>query len=116
MVPCPQLWEVLYVGHDGRVSACCRDYHGQLVVGDIAEQSLRDIWHGPTLSDLRAKHLAGDLDSLPEACRACLYTGSARADLLCYMIGAVRRSEPGISAEAFTRHISDFVAKLSQTL
>lgn len=114
MIPCPQLWEVLYVGHDGRVSACCRDYHGQLVVGDVTKQSLRQIWLGEAISKLRAGHLAGDPKSLPEACRQCYYTGSGRADLLTYMIAAIRHATPRISAEEFIARISAFTDRLSQ--
>ena len=69
--PCRLLWSQTHVLHDGRVSACCRDYEGSLVMGDIGRESILDIWNGEKYKELRSKHLSGDLDDVP-ACRDCI--------------------------------------------
>ncbi len=56
---------------DGRVNACaCRDVEAELVVGDLARQSLRQVIDGPEIARLRERHREGDF---PEVCRRCTY-------------------------------------------
>ena len=68
--PCKLLWCQTHVLRDGRISACCRDYNGELVVGDIKKESILDIWNGNPYNRLREKHLKGEIDDLP-LCRDC---------------------------------------------
>jgi len=55
---------------DGRVSACCRDYDGSLVMGDITEQSIDEIRKGPLAKKFRRAHETGDLADYT-LCRNC---------------------------------------------
>lgn len=111
-VPCLPLWSNTYVGYDGRVSACCRDYHGELVVGDSRTQTLTEIWNGPALTALRAKHAAGDVAALPQACRNCHTAGSAAAALIAYYITSLRRAEPHLSPLEFEQRMLAFIGTL----
>jgi radical SAM protein with 4Fe4S-binding SPASM domain len=69
-VPCGMLWSGTAVFNDGNVSACCRDYHGELIMGNINEQSLSDIWTGKKYQELRQKHLNGDVSDI-NMCSNC---------------------------------------------
>lgn len=111
-VPCLPLWSNMYVGYDGRASACCRDYHGELVVGDTRTQTLTEIWNGPVLTELRAKHAAGDVAALPQACRNCHTAGSAPAALISYYITSLRRAEPHLSPLDFEQRMLGFISTL----
>ncbi|MDP6494697.1 MAG: radical SAM protein [Dehalococcoidia bacterium] len=61
---------------DGRVRACAsrfaatkgKDGDDGLLMGNLAESRLEDIWHGAEFKDLRRRFLAGDL---PLVCRKC---------------------------------------------
>lgn len=53
---CPQLYQRLVVGADGRAMACANDEEGELSVGDTRRQTLHDIWHGPELQRIRRSH------------------------------------------------------------
>jgi radical SAM protein with 4Fe4S-binding SPASM domain len=68
--PCRMLWKNLTVYHDGRVSPCCYDAEGDLTIGNVADQSLRDLWSGRPLRDLRDLHLAHHFDRIP-ICSRC---------------------------------------------
>ena len=50
-------------------------------MGDVREQSIVDIWHGPAFERIRAAHDCGDLGDL-ERCSRCTMTrgGSAAAE------------------------------------
>ena len=55
---------------DGRAVLCCEDWNEQHIVGDLATQSIRDIWHGPALTKARELHLARRGADI-EICRQC---------------------------------------------
>jgi radical SAM protein with 4Fe4S-binding SPASM domain len=112
-VPCAQLWEMLYVGYDGRVSACCRDYHGELIVGDVTRQSLSEIWHGPMMSSLRDAHGRRDKAALPRLCRGCYGPGARRATLLSCMVSAMRRTLPDVGRREFAERLEAFLTRLN---
>jgi hypothetical protein len=56
--PCTYLWERLYVWFDGTCNPCDVDYKSELSPGTLRTSSIRDIWHGPDYSAVRAAHLA----------------------------------------------------------
>lgn len=112
--PCAPLWQSLYVGYDGQVSACCRDYHGELIVGDLKTASLEQIWNGPKLNDLRDKHAAGDIAALPRACQTCFCADYGETELFAALIAALRRERPRLNATQFTGRLRAFLQKLAR--
>lgn len=55
--PCEYLWERMYVWFDGKCNPCDVDYKSMLTVGDIGDNSIREIWHGETYKKLRNDHI-----------------------------------------------------------
>jgi len=41
---CNEVYNKLSINWDGTVSACCGDYDNYMLVGDLTQQSIRDIW------------------------------------------------------------------------
>ncbi|CCQ73074.1 radical SAM/SPASM domain-containing protein [Magnetospira sp. QH-2] len=50
---CAQPWQRMMIAWDGKIYPCCDDYTGLYPVGDVNEQSLKEIWHGDRLNQLR---------------------------------------------------------------
>ncbi|MFC2061363.1 radical SAM/SPASM domain-containing protein [Elusimicrobiota bacterium] len=50
---CPQPFQRLVIGREGKVSPCCADWNQEYVVGDINKEGLLDIWHGKRMSFIR---------------------------------------------------------------
>lgn len=46
---CPEVFDKLSVDWDGKVTACCTDYDNKMVVGNLADKSLQEIWQGPKM-------------------------------------------------------------------
>jgi radical SAM protein with 4Fe4S-binding SPASM domain len=69
--PCRMLWKNLTVYHDGQVSPCCYDAEGELIIGHILNQSLKEIWRGPLLRNIRNLHLTSQYDKIP-ICSRCM--------------------------------------------
>lgn len=67
---CSQVFDVLSINWDGTVSACCRDFDKQMIVGNISTQSLHDIWSSHKLQSYRKILAHMDHDLLP-LCRTC---------------------------------------------
>jgi radical SAM protein with 4Fe4S-binding SPASM domain len=66
-IPCPSLFQGLFILHDGRVVMCCLDHEARLVLGDANTEKLSDIWR--RAKAIRRKHRALDFDYEP--CRDC---------------------------------------------
>ena len=69
-LPCYQLWSYLNVTVEGYLSACCSDYNNDLVVGNLHDASLTDVWHSKEFQDLRRRHLDGRVEGT--LCEGCI--------------------------------------------
>jgi pyruvate-formate lyase-activating enzyme len=59
-----------YILVDGKVSVCCRDYDGSMIIGDIAEQEIDDIFKAPEFGKIRKAHKTGELNQY-NLCNSC---------------------------------------------
>lgn len=69
-LPCIMLWREPVICWDGQVLPCCVDLIGRSVVGDIRRESLRSIWNGPALVEMRRLHVAGRYREI-DVCKDC---------------------------------------------
>lgn len=69
---CPEPFKRMAINFDGTVSVCCVDWTHGMVVGDVTNENLVDIWNGEKLYDFRLLHLT-NLKNEIEACRNCKY-------------------------------------------
>jgi len=60
----------LDIWSDGKAVLCCEDWNEEHVVGDLRQQTLREIWHGPELARARRLHARGRGDGIP-ICAKC---------------------------------------------
>jgi radical SAM protein with 4Fe4S-binding SPASM domain len=67
---CAQPFKRLLVRHDGQVLPCCDLSALELTMGNVHDKSLRQIWEGKSLKDLR-ESLLGDEKGYWPACRQC---------------------------------------------
>lgn len=57
--PCQHLWKNLVIAWNGDVVPCCYDYDAKVVLGNVNEQSLDEIWNGPAYRELRKAEIEG---------------------------------------------------------
>lgn len=67
---CKQPFQRLVVMTDGTVCVCATDVMGVLAIGNIHNTSLKDLWHGPKINQLREQHRSGKYYESP-MCRIC---------------------------------------------
>jgi len=66
---CREPWRgTLVVLWDGRVSVCCRDWEGEMIVGDTNVESLDAIWNGEKMRAIRRAHVGGEFPALCARC------------------------------------------------
>ena len=66
--PCYRQWLTFTVLWDGRVSLCCADFDGRVVLGDLRTSTIEEVWHGEAYRRVRREHLES---GGPEICRSC---------------------------------------------
>lgn len=71
--PCHYLWRgPVYVKHNGDVYPCCQSYMlDGAPVGNVASQTLTQIWDGKAMQELRRLHVAGRAGDIPMCARCC---------------------------------------------
>lgn len=66
---CAYPFNSLHVWSNGDVTPCCTFFGKALVIGDATKQSLKDIWDGPEMAEIRDQLMTGRLNKV---CHACL--------------------------------------------
>ncbi len=69
---CELLYRKMYIGYNGDVLLCCMDWRRRVVLGNVRECSLREIWLGERYQHYRQLHEEGRVDEL-ELCSTCSY-------------------------------------------
>lgn len=76
---CTYIFYAMAVNSDGTVSACCPDWDQKLIVGNLRQQSLKEIWDSKAMYDLQIQHLQGKRRENP-VCRECGHVKYAQID------------------------------------
>lgn len=77
--PCYWAMRSMSITDQGRVVTCAVDVDAKFVVGDVNNQSIKEVWNGP-LKNFRRKHLKRRYNELPWPCRDCKDWQAARAE------------------------------------
>ena len=122
--PCKMPFSSLFILHDQRVSVCCRDYHEELIVGNLREETLDQIWNGENIKQLQKSHQRAitDPSQLPRACRECFSpspTISQAFDIFVHRLLQKNISEYGIDHFPIDQMVSEiraFIDSLSHRI
>ncbi len=68
--PCIQPWERMNFFYNGDVNVCCGDVEGELIIGNIKEKSIKELWFGERAREIRSLHMALDFEKL-RVCQVC---------------------------------------------
>ncbi|MCL4468241.1 MAG: radical SAM protein [Deltaproteobacteria bacterium] len=69
-VPCKNPWREMIVNYNGSIAFCCMDFNSTVIVGNIMEQTIEEIWRGEKMEKLRRLHLQGRYNEIP-ICSRC---------------------------------------------
>lgn len=68
--PCQQLKEDIAILWNGDVVMCLQDFDGKMVLGNLQEDLLSDVWQNQRLKDIWQAHRVNNYDNLP-LCSRC---------------------------------------------
>jgi MoaA/NifB/PqqE/SkfB family radical SAM enzyme len=57
--------------YNGQVVLCCVDWHRTVVLGDLTQESVREVWNGPKVRQIRDALHRGDVAAMPPICANC---------------------------------------------
>ena len=68
--PCSFLWDRMYVWFDGVCNPCDADYKSYLSYGNVQDKTIKDVWNGSRIQELRQTHKSGKRTSI-NPCDRC---------------------------------------------
>lgn len=68
--PCHYLWLYPTVTHSGNLVPCFADFYDEMAYGSLKTHSLRELWQGEKIRELRELHLQGRWGEIP-MCKDC---------------------------------------------
>ena len=96
MVRCTAPWEAFHVLYDGKVKCCC---WSKVVVGNIGQQRIADIWNGSELARVREYMARDQLEPIcPDWCPR-LYDRPVRLDVSSGLSGEYRANLSQLAVE-----------------
>jgi radical SAM protein with 4Fe4S-binding SPASM domain len=69
---CELLYHKMYIGWNGDALLCCMDWRRRVILGNVREQSVREIWNGEPYRRYRRLQEEGRIEEL-ELCSTCSY-------------------------------------------
>jgi radical SAM protein with 4Fe4S-binding SPASM domain len=67
---CTQLWERMCILWNGDVAICGEDLDGEHLVGNMRDQSIRQVWQGEALAHIKRTHKEGQFEKI-SLCKFC---------------------------------------------
>jgi len=77
---CPQHYQRVVVGSNGKATMCSSDDFMDVEIGDINTQTIHEIWHGEKFKNVRAIHAKPDGFKELKPCKNCFYPRKMEAD------------------------------------
>lgn len=70
---CPEAFDKLSINWDGKVTVCCKDYDDYMILGDLNQNSIQQIWNCEKLKQYRKLISNGEYDKM-FLCKTCFET------------------------------------------
>jgi radical SAM protein with 4Fe4S-binding SPASM domain len=98
---CPFIFYMLGIKANGDVLPCCIDWKATMKLGNVKEQSIKEIWEGAPRAKIIEQHLRRDRSGLP-VCLACTLPKTTPDDLEALTLDEYeRRTAVNLADEAF---------------
>ena len=68
--PCSRVWQTFTVLSNAKVALCCLDYEGQVILGDLKQASISEIWKNESYRKIRLLHKTAQQDQII-ICKNC---------------------------------------------
>ena len=62
---CKELWQKQTISWNGDVILCCNDVDGDFILGNLAEQSINEVWNSQKLLAIKRIHKKKQFEKIP---------------------------------------------------
>ena len=70
LIPCTFPWYSLTIFYNGKVCLCPQDFEGEIPIGDLNKDSIKNIFNNETMQSIRYKFKTGDIGDI-SPCNSC---------------------------------------------
>jgi len=114
-VPCYMPFTNQYFTYDGKATMCCRDYNGEITVGDIMKQTSMEIWNGSQSEAVRQQHLAPETLKI-NACKSCFMPYDFVDSITNNFLHFTKIKLPNLSGDEFAHSVVAFWEGLNEAM
>jgi len=114
-VPCYMPFENQYFTYDGKATMCCRDYNGEITVGDIMKETSMEIWNGSQSEAVRQQHLAPETLKI-NACKSCFMPFDFITPITDNFLHFTNIKLPDLSGDEFANSVTAFWEGLNEAM
>lgn len=83
---CPQIYQRMVISSNGNVMLCANDEEEECVIGNVAGQSIYDIWHCEKIEKVRTLHKSGNFLDV-SICKKCYLPRKTECNEVAYING-----------------------------
>jgi len=76
--PCSSPWTSFIVLTDGRVPLCCCDYNAAVNFGNVRENSIKELWQGQKINNVRQVHVTEGRKAMPMCVNCTVWDDGAK--------------------------------------
>ena len=69
-VPCISPWSTMVIHFDGKIPLCGCDYNNKILIGDLNNSTIKEIWNSEKFNKIRSLHTSGKRNDI-SLCRGC---------------------------------------------
>jgi MoaA/NifB/PqqE/SkfB family radical SAM enzyme len=114
-VPCRLPFSGIFFTFDGKATLCCADYHGELVIGDIKDNSIMELWNSEKAEEIRKKHL-NPVKMDIHFCKMCFGPHHPVSDITNEYIHLLIAHRPRLTKEEFNEKLASFLNNINAAL
>jgi len=81
---CDWPWRTMVIHWNGNVVPCCNDYDGDVVFGNVQQNTLAEVWNGEAIQSFRKAHIEGRRNI--EFCKKCSYISLGSGKQLAFVL------------------------------
>jgi len=77
---CTRLFKQAYIKFNGDLVLCCTDYDAKVILGNVREKSLHEVWNGEVATEIRRKFLSNLIPEI-SLCSVCKVDRETEVDV-----------------------------------
>ena len=115
IVPCHMPFKYIYFTYGGKATLCCRDYEEELVIGDIQQNSIVELWNSEAAEEIREKHLNPKKMDI-RACRMCYGPDKSLSEVVNEYIHFLIARYPRLTPQQFGEKVMSLLKYMNENI